>query len=134
MHDVQLTDRQRAFAEHYVNTGGKVGIASQRAGYSDRTMGSKLLRDPKVIKLIQEMMVDAIGVHAASALGTVVKLAKSARSDYVRLEAAKDILDRAGFKPPDKQLVKLSGDLSVSFDIAPQPIDVTERGGLENSE
>ena len=60
--------------------------------------------------------------------------AKSARSDYVRLEAAKDLLDRAGFKPPDKQLVKLSGDLSVSFDIAPQPIDVTERGGLENSE
>lgn len=135
MHDIQLTDKQRAFAEHYVSTGGKVGIASQRAGYADRAMGSKLLRDPRIIKHIQELMTDAIGVHAASALGTVVKLAKSARSDYVRLEAAKDLLDRAGFKPPDKQLVKLSGDLSVSFDIAPQPLDVSPvTGGLENSE
>ena len=134
MYDVQLTEKQEAFVSAYVATGGKVGIASQQAGYASKNEGSRLLRDPKVIKLIQERMVDAIGVHAVSALGTVVKLAKSARSDYVRLEAAKDLLDRAGFKPPDKQLVKLSGDLSVSFDIAPQLIDVTERGGLENSE
>lgn len=135
MHEPALTEMQRAFVEHYVTTGGKVGIASQRAGYKDRATGSRLLRDPKVVKAIQEMMVDAIGVHAASALGTVVKLARSAKSDYVRLEAAKDLLDRAGFKPPDKQLVKLSGDLSVSFDIAPQPLVIEpEGGGLKNSE
>lgn len=132
MHDVQLTEKQEAFVSAYIATGGKVGIASQRAGYASKNEGSRLLRDPKVIKLIQERMTDAIGVHAVAALGTVVKLAKSARSDYVRLEAAKDLLDRAGYKPPDKQLVKLSGDLSVSFDIAPQPIDVSPReGGVE---
>ena len=134
MNDLQLTEKQAAFVDLYVSTGGKVGIASERAGYADRATGSKLLRDPKVIKAIQERMVDAIGVHAAAALGTVVKLAKSAKSDYVRLEAAKDILDRAGFKPPDKQLVKLSGDLSVSFDIAPTAIDVTPEGGSKTSE
>jgi len=129
MQHLTLTDKQQAFVDHYVSTGGKVGIASQRAGYSSRTSGSTLLRDPKVIKAIQERMTDAIGVHAVAALGTVVKLAKSARSDYVRLEAAKDLLDRAGYKPPDKQLVKLSGDLSVSFDIAPQAIDVSPQEG-----
>lgn len=131
MHDITLTDKQEAFVSEYVATGGKVGIAATRAGYASKNEGSRLLRDPKIIKLIQERMTQAIGVHAVSALATVAKLSKSARSDYVRLEAAKDLLDRAGFKPPDKQLVKLSGDLSVSFDIAPQPIDVTGTGGVE---
>lgn len=135
MQHLTLTDKQQAFVDHYVATGGKIGIATQRAGYADRAAGSKLLRDPRVIKLIQERMTDAIGVHAAMALGTVVKLARSAKSDYVRLEAAKDLLDRAGYKPPDKQLVKLSGDLSVSFDIAPQAINVTPtEGGVEKQE
>jgi phage terminase small subunit len=134
MNDLQLTDKQQAFVDLYVSTGGKVGIASQRAGYADRAQGSKLLRDPRVIKAIQERMTDAIGVHAAAALGTVVKLAKSAKSDYVRLEAAKDILDRAGYKPPERVDHRLSGDLSVSFDIAPTAIDVTPRGGVENGE
>ena len=126
-----LTDKQAAFVEHYVSTGGKVGIASKRAGYAGREMGSRLLRDPKIIKAIQQMMTDAIGVHAVTALGTVVKLVKSARSDYVRLEAAKDLLDRAGFKPPDKALLKVAGDLTVSFDIAPQGplIDIKPEGG-----
>lgn len=128
-----LSDKQAAFVEHYVTTGGKVGLASSRAGYASRTTGSQLLRDPKIIKAIQERMVDSIGVSAVAALGTVVKLAKSARSDYVRLEAARDLLDRAGFKPPDRQLVKLSGDLSVSFDIAPQGITIGH-GGVEKEE
>lgn len=95
-------------------------MSATQAGYADRTAGSALLRNPRVIKAIQQMMHDAIGVHAVAALHTVSKLAKSARSDYVRLEAARDLLDRAGYKPPDKQLVKLAGDLTVSFDISPE--------------
>lgn len=134
MHDLELTDKQQAFVSYYVASGGKVGIAATKAGYATRNEGSRLLRDPKIIKLIQEKMMDAIGVQAVSALGTVVKLARSARSDYVRLEAAKDLLDRAGYKPPDRQLIKVSGDLSVTFDIAPQAINVTPEGGVENSE
>lgn len=126
-----LTSRQAAFVEQYVQTGGKVGVSATRAGYADRTMGSKLLREPKIIKAIQSLMQDAIGVHAVTALGTVVKLVKSARSDYVRLEAAKDILDRAGYRPPDKALLKVAGDLTVSFDIAPQGplIEANHEGG-----
>lgn len=134
MHDLELTDKQQAFVSYYVASGGKVGIAATKAGYATRNEGSRLLRDPKIIKLIQEKMMDAIGVQAVSALGTVVKLARSARSDYVRLEAARDLLDRAGYKPPDRQLIKVSGDLSVTFDIAPQAINVTPEGGVENGE
>lgn len=123
----QLTEKQELFVDLYVRSGGKVGLSAEKAGYADRSIGSKLLKDPKIIKRIQELTLEAIGVNAVSALHTVVKLSKSARSDYVRLEAAKDILDRAGYRPPERVDHRVSGDLSVSFDITPtQPVvDVT---------
>lgn len=123
----QLTEKQELFVDLYVRSGGKVGLSAERAGYADRSIGSKLLRDPKVIKRIQELTLEALGTHAVHALHTVAKLSKSARSDYVRLEAAKDLLDRAGYKPPERVDHRVSADLSVSFDITPsQPVvDVT---------
>lgn len=123
----QLTEKQELFVDLYVRSGGKVGLSAEKAGYADRSIGSKLLKDPKIIKRIQELTLEAIGVNAVSALHTVVKLSKSARSDYVRLEAAKDILDRAGYRPPERVDHRVSGDLSVSFDIGlSQPVvDVT---------
>lgn len=123
----QLTEKQELFASLYVASGGKVGLSAERAGYASRNEGTRLLKDPKIIKRIQEMTLEAIGVNAVSALHTVVRLSKSARSDYVRLEAAKDILDRAGYRPPERVDHRVSGDLSVSFDITPtQPVvDVT---------
>lgn len=117
----QLTEKQMAFVEHYVSSGGKVGIAATKAGYAGREQGSRLLRDPKIIKIIQQRMMDAIGVHAVKALATVAKLSQSARSDYVRLEAARDLLDRAGYKPPERVDHRIAADLSVSFDVAPRP-------------
>lgn len=123
----QLTEKQELFASLYVASGGKVGLSAERAGYASRNEGTRLLKDPKIIKRIQEMTLEAIGVNAVSALHTVVKLSKTAKSDYVRLEAAKDILDRAGYRPPERVDHRVSGDLSVSFDITPtQPVvDVT---------
>lgn len=119
----QLTTKQELFVELYVQSGGKVGLSAEKAGYADRSIGSKLLRDPKVIKRIQELTLEALGTHAVHALHTVAKLSKSARSDYVRLEAAKDLLDRAGYKPPERVDHRVSADLSVSFDITPaQPV------------
>ena len=130
MNDVKLSDKQQEFVRWYVATGGKVGVSSTKAGYATKNEGSRLLRNPSILKAINEDMVNAIGTHAVSALNTVARLSKTARSDYVRLEAAKDLLDRAGFKPPDKQLIKLAGDLSVSFDIAPQTV-IEHEGGVE---
>lgn len=43
-----------------------------------------------------------INLHAAAAFKTETELLKKADSDSVRLNAAKDILDRAGFKPRDE--------------------------------
>lgn len=43
-----------------------------------------------------------INLHAAAAFRTEAEILKSGDNDTVRLNAAKDILDRAGFKPADK--------------------------------
>lgn len=127
-----LTDKQEMFAELYVRSGGKVGLSAEKAGYADRSIGSKLLRDPKVIKRIQELTLEALGTHAVHALHTVSKLSRTARSDYVRLEAAKDLLDRAGYKPPERVDHRVSADLAVSFDIAPKVIEhQPQEGGVE---
>lgn len=123
----QLTEKQELFVDLYVRSGGKVGLSAERAGYADRSIGSKMLKDPKIIKRIQELTLEALGTHAVHALHTVAKLSRTARSDYVRLEAAKDLLDRAGYKPPERVDHRVTGDLSVSFDITPtaQVIDVS---------
>ena len=40
-----------------------------------------------------------------------------ARSDYVKLEAAKDVLDRAGFKPVDKRAHFYTGEVTIKIDL-----------------
>lgn len=124
----KLTKKQLAFVSAYVANGGVVGHAAKEAGYAAPNEGSRLLTNPSIINEIQKQMQTAISTHAVSALSMVAKLSQSAKSDYVRLEASKDLLDRAGFKPPDRISHQLDGTLSVSFDIglpAGPMVDVT---------
>ena len=44
-------------------------------------------------------------------------MASSAKSEYVQLEASKDILDRAGFKPVEKNMTLVQGNISVNIDL-----------------
>jgi hypothetical protein len=61
---------------------------------------------------------EALGLNATVAASKLLGLARGAKSEYVQLEASKDILDRAGFKPADKQLHLHKGDISVSIDLS----------------
>ena len=45
-----------------------------------------------------------MGVSATVAAAKLVQLSQSAKSEYVQLEASKDILDRAGFKAPERHM------------------------------
>jgi hypothetical protein len=47
----------------------------------------------------------------------LLRLASGAKSEYVQLEASKDILDRAGFKPVDKSMHLHAGEIKVSIDL-----------------
>jgi len=50
-------------------------------------------------------------------LRVVTDLQDSAKSDYVRLQAAQDILDRSGFKAVEKHAHAIKGEVIVSIDL-----------------
>ena len=117
-----LTHRQRTLVDTLVSQDITVTNAAEIAGYakgeSGRVVASKTLRLPHV----QEYMMQQVGQHLAlSSISSVKRLrhlVDHARSEYVQLEASKDILDRVGFKQPDKVRHTLDGDISVKIDLS----------------
>ena len=59
----------------------------------------------------------SFGINSLQAIHTLSKLSKGAKSEYVQMESAKDILDRAGFKAPDKHQHQIVGDFKVHIDL-----------------
>ena len=105
---VKLTDKQTKLVDTLVATGCSITEAAKVAGYasgdSGRVTASKALKVPHVQEYMMRCIQDSIGMNATIASSKLVRLAQGAKSEYVQLEASKDILDRAGFKAPDKHL------------------------------
>lgn len=118
---LKLTNKQMALVDTIVATGCSITEASSKAGYADgesgRVTASKALRLPHVQEYMQMRIRESIGLNATIASRKVLDLASSARSEYVQLEASKDILDRAGYKPVDKAMHLVQGNISVSIDL-----------------
>lgn len=116
-----LTKRQRDLVEAYVANGGNLTKASEEAGYaagnSGRTSAWKAMKTPHVQQYLMQVTAEAFSQHAAMAVSTVASLAKNGKSEYVQLQAAQDLLDRAGFKPIDRSQVQVAGDIRVSIDL-----------------
>ena len=116
-----LTAKQMLLVDTLVATGCSIKEASQIAGYakgeSGRVSASKALKTGKVQAYMQKAVMDSIGLNATKASQKLMQLSHGAKSEYVQLEASKDILDRAGFKAPDKHLHLHKGDIKVSIDL-----------------
>ena len=116
-----LTELQDRFIDAYVTNGGAIEKAAIDAGYSEasaRTLGSRLLKDDKVLQEIYRRTVGRVAVMAPRALGIVDQLAQSSRSDKVRLEAAMDLLNRAGLKAPERIDHRIGGEITVNIDLS----------------
>ncbi len=118
---MKLTDKQTLLVDTLVATGCSIKDASQIAGYakgeSGRVSASKALKQAHVQKYMMQAVADAMGINATQACSRLVSLSQSARSEYVQLEASKDILDRAGFKAVDKVAHLHAGEIRVSIDL-----------------
>ena len=118
----KLTKRQTALVDNIVASGCTVKEASVQAGYADgesgRVTASKTLRLPHVQQYMMQRISESIGLSATTASNRILTLAKGAKSEYVQLEASKDILDRAGFKAPDKHMHLVTGDIKVAIDLS----------------
>lgn len=116
----KLTALQDKFVDEYIANGGVGKAAAITAGYSEHTatqIAHTLMRKPQITQEIYRRTVEQIGLAAPKALGTIVGLIANAKSDYVKLEAAKDILDRSGMRPAERVSHKVDGELSIKIDL-----------------
>tara|TARA_Y100001938_G_C8030646_1_gene400443 strand:- start:264 stop:638 length:375 start_codon:yes stop_codon:yes gene_type:complete len=115
-----LTTRQQAFIDNLLTNGGTATQCAIKAGYSKRSAkveASRLLKQDKVLKALQTQAMKSLGYRSISALDTVSNLSQNANSEYVRLEASKDILDRAGIRTEDSQQTQLGNAIQVNIDL-----------------
>lgn len=117
----KLTDKQIALVDIMVAEGLKPAQAAEKAGYAAGKSGYvsayRSLKTAHVQAYMHQRMTEEFGLSAVAALNTTRRLAERAKSEYVQLEASKDLLDRAGYKPIDRAQVQLAGDIKVSIDL-----------------
>ena len=118
----RITKKQMLLVDTIVANGCSIKEASIIAGYSKgdagRVTASKTLRLPHIQEYMQQRVRESIGLNATIASRKVLDLATNAKSEYVELESAKDILDRAGYKPVDKSMSIVTGGINVSIDLS----------------
>lgn len=107
--DIQLTEMQQKFVEHFVELGDQ-GRAAELAGYKQpRIQGSELRR--KLAEHIEAGVREKISNYVPMALRTIAELAESAEQPAVRLKASSEILSRAGLDATQKvQQTNLNSD------------------------
>ena len=120
----ELTDKQKALVDTIVATGCSIKEAAEKAGYSTkgspeagRVSASRTLRLPKVQSYMQSRIAQTLGLGAVSASKRLIELSSGARSEYVQLEASRDILDRVGLRAPEKVKHSFEGDIKVNIDL-----------------
>jgi phage terminase small subunit len=121
----KLTDKQKLLVDTIVADGCSIKEASKRAGYSSngseeagRITASRTLRLPKVQQYMTSRIADTLGLGAVSASRKLIELSGNARSEYVQLEASRDILDRVGMRVPDKVKHTIEGDIKINIDLS----------------
>ena len=115
-----ISSKAKRLVDILVSQGCSITDASKLAGYkgnSARVTAHKMLRKPEVQEYMYQEIQRTTGLHATKALNRISTLSQSAKSEYVQLEASKDILDRAGFKSPDKHQHLVAGNFSINIDL-----------------
>ena len=116
----KLTTKQNQFIDAYVANGGNGSAAARDAGYAESSAhveANRALKNPLIVQEIFRRTALAIGAALPKALNTVVRLSESAKSEYVQLEASRDLLDRAGMKAPERIDHRLDGEFRVTIDL-----------------
>ena len=112
---VTFTPLQRQVMElHAIDGLTGAGIAKQLNRHKSQV--SRILSLPKVQEWLLAELGNRRGTAAMMGYNTVARLSQVAKSEYVQLEAAKDLLDRAGFKAPDVTRVEV--DLRINIDLS----------------
>lgn len=108
----KLTKKQKGFADDYLDTGN--GTLSALKNYDiESDKPAKVASVIAVENLAKPSVQAYLESKADKAASMVFTLSQEAEGEVVRLNASKDILDRAGYKPVERSESKT---LSVTID------------------
>jgi phage terminase small subunit len=116
----RLNALQDAFVDAYVSNGGDARAAATTAGYTGQRLDHRtkaLLSHPVVTAEITRRTAQALGHLAPKAVQALQRLVGGARSEYVQLQAAMDLLDRLGLRAPER-IERQVGELKVVIDLS----------------
>ena len=116
----KLTDKQMAFAKE-VSCGTGKTQAAILAGYTKANAAVeawRCCRNPLIMQEINRLSIERFAERAPAMMSVVEELALTAKSGMVRLMAAQDWLDRAGYKPVERHQHAVAGDIRVSIDLS----------------
>ena len=119
--DYVLTDKQSKFVDNMLASNCSRTQSAIDAGYSKKSAhveASRLCRNSNVLQALYDRTISSLSVDAVRALATVSSLSQDAKSEYVKLEASKDIMDRAGLRVVEEETSKLGNDITVKIDLS----------------
>lgn len=90
----KVTPRQAELVATLVHEGCTITVAAERIG-ANRSWASTALKKQHVQDYMLELARSVLGTHSVRALATMGDLL-DAKSGYLRFEAARDLMDRAG--------------------------------------
>lgn len=117
---MKLTPKQKGLIDNLLIPGTTQEQAAIQAGYAQASAGvqaTRTLRLPHVQTYINAVVNEGIQVHSINALASVAQLSTGAKSEYVKLQAGQDLLDRAGHKPEERSPVNV-GALVMNIDLS----------------
>ena len=104
--------RDSDFIAEFIDNGGNATQAAKAVGVSDgssSTVGYRMKN--RLINNIEAAQKEALKGYASKALHQIQTLAETAVSENVKLNANRDLLDRAGWKPVERSEVTEVTDL-----------------------
>ena len=121
-----LNARQTKFAQEYWATGNGTQSAI-KAGYSEKTaysQANQLLKNVEIQKKIKELEEESRALLQQQFSRDAIEARKimfnimqdDDAPENVRLSAAKDFLDRAGYKPTEDMNIHSTGDMGITVE------------------
>lgn len=105
----KLTKKQQGFVKDYIDTGNGTQSALKNYDTESYNTANQIAIENLQKPTIQEV----IESHAGKAESMIYNLSQNGEAEAVRLNASKDILDRAGYKAVDKS-INLNMDVEIT--------------------
>ena len=110
----KITEAQQELVHVILHDGCNPTEAAKRIG-RNKSWAFNTLRKQHVIEYRQQLAMMTLGWDATQAMATMRELLNS-KSQYVRLEAARDLMDRAGFRQDVKTTTNTAVQINFNVD------------------